>query len=296
MRTRTLLVVLVVAAGTFTACGREGGQRLDVVAHDFGFSGIDRTIDGGTIDLTFRNEGQAQHEFALIRADDVDVDAFIEGFAPVLKGGPFPDFAPTGSVPGEIGPGETLRTRFTLPAGEYMLMCALTDEPGGEGDDQPQGDAHYELGMIRPLTVQGNDDVEPISSAAGTFVASDYTFTTPDDVRPGTSTYTFRNASDEQWHHMVLSVFEAGVTPEQATEAFTTMISLEDGEAPPEGTPQPEEAGATGIFGPGLSQSVELTFEAGRTYIAQCFIQDTTGGPPHAIAHRMFKAFTVSER
>jgi hypothetical protein len=42
-----------------------------------------------------------------------------------------------------------------------------------------------------------------------------------------------------------------------------------------------------------MGQTFTTTFKAGRTYLAACFIQDKAGGPPHAIAHHMYKAFKV---
>jgi hypothetical protein len=42
-----------------------------------------------------------------------------------------------------------------------------------------------------------------------------------------------------------------------------------------------------------MGQTFTANFEAGQTYVAACFIQDRKGGPPHAIAHKMYKAFTV---
>ena len=45
---------------------------------------------------------------------------------------------------------------------------------------------------------------------------------------------------------------------------------------------------------PGYGSTFTATLEAGRTYVVLCFVSDKTGGPPHAIAHHMFKIFTVA--
>jgi hypothetical protein len=297
MRLRVLLAAFLLVL-PFAACAREGGERLVVVARDFAFSGVERTIKGGVIDLTFRNEGQAEHEIAFVRSGGETIDSFKKSFAAVLQGGPFPKYATAGAVPGEIEPGQTLRTRFTLLAGDYTLFCALTDEPGGSAE-QSEGDgnskAHYDLGMIQQVTVEGDDEPAELSAPGGEFAAQDYTFVTPENVTSGERTYTFHNASPTQWHHMVLQRFEGDVSADEAVKAFGTLLSLEEGEAPPAGTPSSEEFGGTGIMSPGLSQTVRLDFEPNKTYVAACFLQDVTGGAPHAIAHKMIKGFTVTE-
>jgi hypothetical protein len=61
---------------------------------------------------------------------------------------------------------------------------------------------------------------------------------------------------------------------------------------PPELDLTAEELG-TGVFSAGLGQTIPMTFEAGRTYAAVCFLQDRAGGPPHVVAHGMKEVFTV---
>jgi hypothetical protein len=260
---------------------------------DFGFQGVPEEVEGGVVDLSFTNDGEARHEFAVVEAPGVSEEDFRKDFGPVLEGGPFPDYATKGAAVFEAEPGDTMETSFTLEEGEYYLFCALDDEPGGEGPEQPTGKAHYELGMIQRLNVEGTNDGE-VEADGGTFAARDYTFEVPETVEAGTNEFVFRNDSDEQWHHMVLQKFGTDVTEDEALKAAQTLTTLEEGQAPPEGTPQPEEAGGTGVMGPGWAETVELEFEPG-TYVGMCFISDIEGGPPHAIAHQMFKAFTVED-
>jgi hypothetical protein len=49
------------------------------------------------------------------------------------------------------------------------------------------------------------------------------------------------------------------------------------------------------VFSSGLGNQFTVPggFESGRTYVLACFISDRAGGPPHAIAHDMYKVFTV---
>jgi hypothetical protein len=292
MRARSLGVLLFALAAVLTACGREQGaqaQQLDVVATDFKFDGVSEQITGGEIELTFRNDGKADHEIGFLQIGDTNPQTLSKAIAGFDEGAPFPEWFGSGAIPGEIEPGKTLSTTFTLPPGEYTLACTLTDAPGG---GEKEVASHATLGMFQRVTVEGGEDAA-LDAPNGEFVARDYTFDVPETLDAGKREYVFRNGSTKQYHHMILNEFPAGTTPDQATKATATMFSLEEGQAPPAGTPEPKEAGFTGIFSPGLGQTVELNLKADRTYVAMCFIHDIAGGPPHAIAHKMYKAFTT---
>jgi hypothetical protein len=287
------LVVVALAA----ACAQEGGGRptiLDVTAVDFGFQGAPEEIDGGVVDLTFTNAGDATHEFGVINAEGVSTTDFKEGLSAVVEGKPFPEFMDRGAAVFEADPGEEKSTSFTLPEGDYFLFCALTDEPGGDGEDQPQGKNHMDLGMLQPLRVTDANERE-LDADAGAFVAKDYSFELPTSLEPGQKTYVFRNDGPVQWHHMELMVFPEGTSEAEAIETFAKLGELEQGEPPPEGLVMPEEAASAGVFSPGLGQTIDLDLQAGRTYLALCFISDKEGGPPHAFGHKMVKAFTVPD-
>jgi hypothetical protein len=43
-----------------------------------------------------------------------------------------------------------------------------------------------------------------------------------------------------------------------------------------------------------MKRSRGIDAKAGRTYVVLCFVSDKAGGPPHAIAHHLFKVFTVA--
>ena len=300
MRLRSIAVLFAVFAGILTACGNESEEIVeatpDVVeatARDFGFSGVPETISGNVIELTFRNDGKADHEFAMLQIGDKSAQDLSKAIAGFDEGAPFPEWFRVGTAVGEIPPGETLERTFTLPAGEYTLFCALTDAPG-EGEKEVK--SHATLGMFQKVTVEGDDAADPdaLDAPGGTFAARDYTFEVPEDLAAGEQEFVFRNDSSEQWHHMILSVFPAGTTEEEARKAFEASIKRGPDQPPPAGEPEPEEAGFTGILSPGLAQTVTLDLESGRTYVAVCFIQDVAGGPPHAIAHKMIKTFTVA--
>jgi plastocyanin len=288
MRLRHIAVLVAVFAGLLAACGREQ-TRLSVTARDFGFSGVAGTVGGGAVQITFKNEGKATHELAFLDIGDASFDTFRAQFPKVLQGGPFPSFMKRAAGAGELEPGKSRTTTVTLPKGKYLMMCALDDAPGtGEKTVKP----HYELGMHQDVNVDGPDEVD-LTAPDGVFHAKDYTFVPPTTLKAGKGEYAFVNQGPDQWHFMGISKFPDGYTPARAEAAFAKLLKLPEGKPPPPGTPEPEDVIDTFVFSPGLGQTFTATFEAGATYLAVCFIQDQTGGPPHAISHHMYKAFTV---
>ncbi len=294
MRGRRALAVGSIAIALIAGgCGVESGPDLDVVAKDFKFEGMPPTIDGGPTTITFRNEGKVSHELALVNIGDATFDEFRKDFPPILEGGPFPKYFENGAVPFDLSPGEKVTSTFRLEPGSYQLFCALTGDPtkpvGPEGEEG-EGKPHYELGMVGNVTVRGGGG--ELEAKDGEIVAKDYGFDVP-KLGAGLRRLVFRNEGPKQWHHMVAFEFQPGVTEEAAIGAFAALGALEEGEAPPPGTPEPAEAGYAGIHSPGGGQTIELPLKINHTYLLACFIQDLTGGPPHAIAHKMIKTFVV---
>lgn len=294
---RMLLVFAAVGALLTAACAREAtlAAPVEIVAKDYAFEGVPDTLRGGAIKVSFRNAGKADHELAFLNIGDTPFEAFKKEFPKVLQGGPFPAFMKAGAVPVEIPPGKSATKTFTLPEGRYLLMCALDDKPGEqpEGQEQPgpPGKPHYELGMYKSVTVEGGTD-EELTAANGEVVAKDYTFEAT-NLKPGRQQLVFRNDGPKEWHFAETLEFPAGITPQSAEAEFKKVLQLPEGQQPPPGTPEPQEAGFSGIFSPGLGGTFNVTFKAGRTYLFACFIQDLAGGPPHAVKYGMVKAFKV---
>ena len=290
MRLRYIALLLAVAAGLLAGCGREQ-TRLAVTAQDYGFTGVGESISGGTVQVTFKNEGKAMHELAFIDIAGTDFKTFSRDFGKWFQadGAPFPPFLKRLSGAGELEPGKSVTTTITLPKGEYLMMCALDDAPG-EGEDTVK--PHYDLGMRQNVTVDGPEDVELDEPDAGTFRAQDYTFVPPADLSAGKKTYGFVNDGPKQWHFMFLQEFPKGTTAAQAESAFAKSLQAPPDAPPPPG-PEPKDFIGTFVFSPGNGQTFEANFRSGYTYLASCFIHDLTGGPPHAIGKKMYKAWTV---
>lgn len=298
MRLRYVALLVVVFAGLLAGCGREQ-TRLSVTAHDFGFTGIADSISGGTVDVTFKNEGKAAHELAFLDIDNTSFKEFSPAFTKFFAapGAPFPKFLKRITGAGEVKPGKSVTTTITLPKGEYLLVCALDDAPGTEpapgGEGEATGKPHYDLGMRQNVTVDGPEEVELDEPEGGTFHMQDYTFVPPDDLSAGKKTYSIVNDGPDQWHFMTLQEFPKGVTAAEAEAGFAKSLQAPPDGPPPTDVPEPKDFYDSFVFSPGNGQTFEANFKSGHTYLASCFIHDLAGGPPHAIGKKMYKAWTV---
>lgn len=279
-----------------------GGDTLAVTASDYKFD-TDDTLEAGIVTVEFTNEGEKPHEMGLAKlGKELDAKAFGDLLGPVFEGGPFPDDFQGHSGITETEPGESLTSTFTLEPGTYALYCSISDEQedgdeeaaeGEEGAAEEEAPPHFMLGMYQILEVEGEAGETADLPSDHVITATDYSFDVP-ELEAGEQDLTFVNDSDEQWHHVVLFVWPEGVDEAEAAEAWKATATLEEGEAPPEGTPEPEDVAGSQVFSPHGGGTFPAELVGGRTYTAVCFIQDQAGGPPHAFAHDMVKHFTVS--
>ena len=308
-------------AGTATATTTEEGEgaatKLDLIAKDYSFEGIGATVEGGLVEVTMRNEGEKNHEAAFLEIGDMSVDDALEALGPAFSGEPFPDAPKLAGGLSGVEAGQTATTTMLLPPGTYALVCALSDE---ESEDEEGGESgvsttvagpeattttaagceggeeeappHFVLGMKSEFEAEGGEGATlPDTGASITTVDYGFEF---EGLKAGENEVVFTNDGTEL-HHFVLSVFEEGVTEEQALDAFRKFAEAEQsGSPPPEGTPEPEDVADTIPIDKGFGQTVHLELEADRVYIILCFISDRSGGPPHAFAHQMVDTFTVT--
>jgi plastocyanin len=281
-------------------------QEVSVVAADYVFTEAPDELTAGVVRLSLDNQGEVDHEVALLEIGDTSLEQFLTDFPPVLEGGPFPDYAENVAVPIELPGGESGDVTFTIAEGEYALFCALDGDAdalpsegvegapeGGEGEGPPPGPPHYERGMVQTLSVGPGDAELVLPEADGSITAVDYGFEV--DVEAGDSAVNFVNAGPDQVHFASVSVFPEGTDATAAEEAFQTLLELPEDQPPPEDLALPEDIAFSGIFSTGLGGAMQVPdgFESGRTYVTVCFIQDRAGGPPHAIANQMYEVFTV---
>jgi hypothetical protein len=319
MHVRVLLIAMLVLAAT--ACGGDGGAegsdvpaaapatevqaqsepsavpQVDVATREYAFDLPDQ-VEGGIIELNVANEGAVPHEVGLIKVSaDYDLQQFGADFGPVLEGGPIPSVFENVTGVADVEGGGTSSTTITLPEGEYAVFCALTDPVEGEPPEGAGPPPHYEIGMLDRLRVVGGSDVtaDAITGTDAQLSAFDYGFDADQlaELGAGTHRITFANTSDAQIHHAIVMGFPQGIDEAAAREAFAAMMAAGEG-PPPEGAPEPEEAGFSAVYGPGMGGTFDLTLQSERVYAVVCFIQDRDGGPPHAVAHEMVTFFTTT--
>lgn len=276
---------------------RSKPQEVRIVAEDFAYTEAPLQIVAGVIDLTFVNRGSFGHEATLSGIGDTPIQEFVDdlGGHTGLEGFRAPDYLDQVAVPPfvSVGGGETDHATFTLSPGRYALWCSIMDVPKGQ-----EPTPHYQLGMMRAITVVAGDAEAQLPQADGSITARDYAFDV--DIDAGDRTVTFLNEGPDQVHHATVEVFPEGVSAEEAERAVEA--DLEHGPWP-RGIPSPSGLGFSGIFSDGLGATFRLEegvcedrsceFESGRTYLFRCFVPDREGGKGHYEAHGMYEIVTI---
>ena len=260
---------------------------VTIVAEDFEYTEAPSEIPAGIVDLTFENRGAVGHEVAMAGIGDTPIDRFVEdlrGGAFQLNGKPQPAYLDQVIVPPGPAPGETIEATFSMTEGRYAFFCVFNEAPPGE-----KKIPHYELGMIREVTVVDGDPDPRFGAADGTITAMDYGFDV--DLEAGDRVLNFTNDGPNEIHTTTVQVYPKGVSAEEAEAAFTLQLEGRGADLP---SPK-DDIGSTGILSAGLGSTFRLEQElrSGRTYLFVCFIQDRGGGEPHAIRYRMYRAVTI---
>lgn len=238
------------------------------------------TIEGepaaGAVSVTIEGLAEGQEvDFTRVEPGTT-VEATVEGLGEVTEGGAFPDF-----LLDNAGVNSAEAT-VLLDEGSYVVWT--------DGNTTGEGEPAF---VAAELEVGPGEEGE-LPEADGTFVVRDYEFEVPSSAG---ESFTVINEGPEQFHHAIL--FNFGDLDEAVVEENLPAFLAGD-----ENTPPPEplagidfenlEAGGSGVFGPDGGGTFDATLEAGNTYAVVCFIQDRTGGPPHALAYNMWDTFTVS--
>lgn len=273
---RVLLVGALLAVGAgLGACGDDDDARdVLTVQVDGSTMSVSGDPSSGAVDVEISGDLEPGTEVDFTRVSEgTSAEDFLAGLSSILEGGPFADFLLTNAG---VAAGGTSTPSLTLEPGSYFVW-AETDNDGI---------------VYTQLTVDDGDGAE-LPETDGTFTTTDYGFTV--DAKAG-DTYTITN-DGSQFHHVVLFNF-GDLDPEIVKENLPAFFAAEEGDPPPEAFAEVDlanlDVGGSGVFGPGGSGTFELTLEEGTTYAAVCFIQDRAGGPPHAFAHDMYDAFTVT--
>jgi plastocyanin len=273
---RILLVgaFLVVGAG-LSACGDDDARDVLTVQVDGGTMSVSGDPSSGAVDVEINGDLEAGTEVDFTRVSDgTSAEDFVAGLSSILEGGPFADFLLSNAG---VAAGGTSTPSVTLEPGSYFVWVE-TDNDGI---------------VYTQLTVDGDGDDADLPDTDGAFTTKDYGFTV--DAKAG-DTYTIVN-DGSQFHHVVMFDF-GDLDPEIVKENLPAFFAADEGDPPPEAFAEVDlanlDVGGSGVFGPGGSGTFEVTLEEGTTYAVVCFIQDRAGGPPHAFAHDMYDAFTVT--
>jgi hypothetical protein len=244
-----LCLVALLLAGCDGGAKKEGGAApptttettlpvapsVTVTARDYGFD-VPPEIEGGVIRMTLQNSGKLKHEAVIIAAGNTPLDRLKQDLTPIVKGEgkPIPEYLRfQGGV--SLVPGGTSEMAFlTLPAGDYIMVCTLTDadnlaDPAGRPSAARQR-SHYELGMAAPFTVK-KTNAAPMPPTDGTVTGRDWTFELPPLV-PGFKVLTFRN-DGQQDHSLAVAEFPDGMDEAAAKAAFETLLAASEAHPPP---------------------------------------------------------------
>ncbi len=279
------------SGSTSVSQGSTDGVDLAVVGREYSFD-MPAEVPGGVVTMSFENRGDLRHEAGIVTAGATPLDQVLSDLAPVLegRGTPIPDYLTFYGGVGETAPGATSTSTLTLPEGNFVMFCSLTDIDSVDALPRPgpQLPPHYNSGMARPFTVR-RANVDMLPDGDGTVLATDYAFALP-PLTAGRRTLVFRNAG-AQMHFGAFLAFPEGVDEAGARQAMDAVLAAPGGPRP-EGVPEPSDAAYAGPFPPRGGGTFAIDLKRGRTYAVVCFLPDRAGGPPH-VAKGMLSVFSV---
>jgi len=241
------------------------GQVVEVVGSDYAFK-VPEKIGAGPTVFHFVNTGKVRHElnlFMLTRGTTIQqyldrrkqqkpAQDLIDGPIGVL-------FAEPGSR-SEAGLSAEL-----IPGRDYVAICIFKD--------QPNGPAHYEMGMYALINAQGPAVTQRAAPRTDSIVGLDYAFKYPATLAPGHHSLVFENRGKVR-HEMVLMRLKTGVTTDSVLKVARTNGNTDAliDDAP---------GLLTAIPGKTSLGRLEVDLLAGREYTLACFFADSANAPPH---------------
>ncbi|HMK10605.1 MAG TPA: hypothetical protein VK461_03440 [Acidimicrobiales bacterium] len=275
LRLAAICAAAILTALGLTACGDDSASSsapvaLTVTASEpsegkYAFD-APKEVEGGTVQLTFKNTGAEGHEFGLVKVKDgTTPDQVLKDLLDTDEGAPIPDFAL--SAPGGAGgtaPGASSVSTISLDKGTYVYFCTFSDD---------NGVSHYKNGMLGEFTVKDIGSTAPLPTTSASVQPSEYKFDVK-GLKAGDNTFTFSNKGKE-FHHLIAVPMADGATLDDVSQF---LQSNGEGDGPPPIDFEKEQDLA--VTGPGQSQVVSMTFDQG-SYVFLCFISDKAGGPPH---------------
>ena len=262
---------------------------VTITARDYSFE-VPPEIDGGVVRVTLQNSGELKHQAVIVAAGDTPLDRLKQDLTPIVtgQGKPTPDYLRFQGGVSPVPGGTSEMSILTLPAGDYVMVCTLTDadtlaDPAGPPSKDPQ-QFHYDLGMAAPFTVK-KTNTGPMPPTDGTILARDWAFDVP-ALDPGFKVLTFRN-DGQQDHSLAVAEFGDGIDEAAAKAAFEKLLAADEEHPPPDSLPTPDDVAFAGPLSPGGQSTFPMNLKVHRTYVFACYMTDRTGGPLHATGKGM---------
>ena len=278
-----------VSPSTTTATTLPVAPSVTVTARDYSFE-VPPEIDGGVVRLTLQNSGKFKHEAVIVSAGQTPLEQLKADLTPILtgEGKPTPDYLRFRGGPSLVPGGTSEMAFLTLPAGDYVMVCTLTDadslsDPAGPPSEDPE-EFHYNRGMVAPFTVK-KTNTATMPPTDGTIVSRDWAFNLPPLV-PGFKVLTFANQG-QQDHSLAVAEFPDGVDETRARSAFEALLNADAEHPAPDTTPVPEDVAFAGPLSAGGQVTFPMNIKVHRTYVFACYMSDRSGGPLHAYGKRM---------
>lgn len=267
---------------------------VTITARDYSLE-VPPEIDGGVVRVTLQNNGELKHQAVIVAAGDTPLDRLKQDLTPILTGTdtPRPDYLRFQGGVTPVPGGTSEMSILTLPAGDYVMVCTLTDADTVTTDLFPVGAGppskgsqrfHYDLGMAAPFTVK-KTNTDPMPPTDGSILARDWAFELP-ALDPGFRVLTFRNDGRED-HSLAVAEFEDGVDEAGAKAAFAKLLAAGAPQRAPDAMPVPQNVAFAGPLSPGGQSTFPMNLKVHRTYVFACYMTDRAGGPLHATGKGM---------
>ena len=265
-----------------------------VTAREYGFD-LPQVVEGGVIRMTLENSGKLKHEAVIVSTGDTPLARLKQDLTPIVSGDgkPTPAYIRFQGGVSLVPGGTSEMSILSLPAGNYTMVCTLTDADSLETEKFPDGAGpppetapkfHFEQGMASPFTVK-TANANPMPPTDGTVAAKDWSFEVPALV-PGFKVLTFRN-DGQQDHSLAVAEFGDGVDEAAAKAAFEKLLAADEEHPPPDSLPTPNDVAFAGPLSGGGQSTFPINLKVHRTYVFACYMSDRTGGDLHAISKRM---------
>lgn len=238
-------------------------DELVVTVTDEGIS-VPTKIESGYTEFALDNQASNVYAHEIVRVrEGGDGAALLKAIAAMFSGSEDSSVFETlmtnaeAFLGGVVGtePGYERSVGLTLTPGTYVIYADQISEEGLIVDK-----AHTAI-----ITVTEATNPTPEPTADYTIKLAEYAFALPGDIKAGTHLVKFENIGKEDHLGFVFKLPE-GLTPEEAMHSEDQSVDW-------------AQAQGVHALGAGSANYVEMTFEAGATYLFDCPVPNDEGTP-----------------